>query len=73
MTDSPCKSYRLITGPDDAHFCQRISDALDQGYELYGPPLMQIKADGSAYVGQAVVLAKLPKKPAKKSPQKSKN
>lgn len=53
-TDKP-KTYRLITGPDDAGFCQRISDALDGGYQLYGPPLMQVKPDGSVWVGQAVI------------------
>jgi hypothetical protein len=31
-------SYRLITGKDDAAFCQRVSDALKLGYHLYGSP-----------------------------------
>ncbi|EHF1242378.1 DUF1737 domain-containing protein [Salmonella enterica] len=26
--------YRLLTGPDDASFCQRVSEMLDKGYEL---------------------------------------
>lgn len=30
--------YRLLTGPDDASFCQRVSEMLDKGYELYGAP-----------------------------------
>lgn len=30
--------YRLLTGPDDAAFCHRVSDALTQGYVLYGSP-----------------------------------
>lgn len=30
--------YRLLTGPDDASFCQRVSEMLDKGYELYGSP-----------------------------------
>ncbi|EAY2078497.1 DUF1737 domain-containing protein, partial [Salmonella enterica] len=29
---------RLLTGPDDASFCQRVSEMLDKGYELYGSP-----------------------------------
>ncbi|MFI9509961.1 DUF1737 domain-containing protein [Nocardia sp. NPDC052566] len=30
--------YRLITGIDDAAFCERISAMLDQGYRLHGSP-----------------------------------
>lgn len=30
--------YRLLTGKDDAAFCQRVSEALSLGYELYGSP-----------------------------------
>ena len=30
--------YRLLTGPDDRSFCERISAALDEGYVLYGSP-----------------------------------
>ena len=30
--------YRLLSGPDDAAFCQRVSEALALGYRLYGPP-----------------------------------
>jgi hypothetical protein len=30
--------YRLLTGPDDKSFCERVSKALDEGYELYGSP-----------------------------------
>lgn len=30
--------YRLITGPDDASFCERVSSLLNEGYELYGSP-----------------------------------
>jgi hypothetical protein len=47
--------YRLLTGPDDADFCVRVSAALDEGYELYGSP--SITYDGSrAIVAQAVIL-----------------
>ena len=28
------KAYRLLTGPDDAEFCRRVSDALEDGYVL---------------------------------------
>ena len=30
--------YRLLTGPDDAEFCRRVSQALILGYKLYGSP-----------------------------------
>lgn len=29
--------YRYLTGPDDASFCHRVSEALSQGWVLYGP------------------------------------
>ena len=31
-------TYRLLTGPDDAAFCHRVSEALALGYKLYGSP-----------------------------------
>jgi hypothetical protein len=48
--------YRVLTGPDDRAFCERISRALDDGYELHGGPALTF--DGSrVIVAQAVVLA----------------
>lgn len=32
------KAYRLITGKDDDVFCMRVSQALKDGYQLYGNP-----------------------------------
>ena len=49
------KSYRFLTGPDDATFCQRVSDALAEGYRLYGNPVMVV-SNGEPYCGQAVIL-----------------
>ena len=49
------KAYRFLTGPDDAAFCQRVSDALAEGYVLYGDPVMVV-SDGTRFCGQAVVL-----------------
>ena len=47
--------YRLLTGPDTQAFCERVSAALDEGYELHGSPA--ITFDGTTtYVAQAVVL-----------------
>lgn len=47
--------YRVLTGPDDRSFCERISAALDDGYELHGSP--SITHDGArVVVAQAIVL-----------------
>ncbi|MGI9484005.1 MAG: DUF1737 domain-containing protein [Hyphomicrobiales bacterium] len=54
MSDEKLK-YRLLTGPDDHAFCERVTKALDDGYMLYGAP--SITHDGErAIVAQAVVL-----------------
>jgi hypothetical protein len=49
------KSYRFLSGVDDAAFCQRVSDVLAEGYILYGNPVM-VMDNGNRIVGQAVVL-----------------
>ena len=49
------KRYRLLTGPDDSAFCQKVSDALAEGYQLYGSPIMTV-SEGQITVGQAVIL-----------------
>ena len=47
--------YRLLTGPDDRAFCERVSAALDEGYQLHGPPTLTF--DGERVIaGQAIVL-----------------
>src|SRR5665811_1485881 len=38
MNDSVRLSYRVLTGPDDPKFCERVTQALRDGYELYGSP-----------------------------------
>ena len=55
MTEPNRQRYRLITGPDDAEFCRRVSEALDQGYQLHGPPALTF-SDSMVIVGQALVL-----------------
>ena len=47
-------AYRLLTGPDDAAFCRRVSEALELGYQLYGSPTMTFNGT-NVIVGQAVV------------------
>jgi len=49
--------YRLLTGSDDRAFCARVSQALDEGYELYGAPSI-CRDNGHTVVAQAVILAK---------------
>mgnify|MGYP000279271769 FL=1 len=56
MTDTAKKAYKFLTGLDDAAFCQRVSDTLNDGYRLYGAPIMLEKGNGELWVGQAVVL-----------------
>jgi hypothetical protein len=46
--------YRLLTGPDDAEFCKRVSDAITLGYVLYGSPTMAFNG-GQVIVGQALI------------------
>ena len=43
-------AYRLLTGPDDAAFCHRVSQALALGYRLYGSP-------AATFNGQNVIVA----------------
>ena len=43
-------TYRLLTGPDDAAFCRRVSEALKLGYTLYGSP-------AATFNGQYVIVA----------------
>ncbi|WP_038033783.1 DUF1737 domain-containing protein [Thermopetrobacter sp. TC1] len=47
--------YRLLTGPDDASFCARVSQALEEGYVLYGSPAIAMD-QGRIVVAQAVIL-----------------
>ena len=49
------KSYRFLSGVDDATFCQRVSDVLTKGYILYGNPVM-VMDNSNRIVGQAVIL-----------------
>ena len=48
------KLYRFLSGVDNAEFCQRVSDALVDGYVLYGDPVMVMDND-VRIVGQAVI------------------
>ena len=53
--DSPI-TYRLLTGEPDRAFCERVSDALDNGYVLYGQPILT-HTGAKVVAAQAVVTA----------------
>jgi hypothetical protein len=54
-------TYRLLTGPDDAAFCHRVSEALALGYRLYGSP-------AATFNGQHVIVAQAVIWPSVKAP-----
>jgi len=48
--------YRLLTGKDDRAFCERVSEALEQGWCLYGSPTLAWDEEGGYMkAAQAVV------------------
>ncbi|MEI5665492.1 DUF1737 domain-containing protein [Bosea sp. CCNWLW174] len=48
--------YRYLTGPDDASFCHRVSDALSRGWVLYGhPTLTYDEKSGRVICAQAII------------------
>lgn len=50
------RRYRMLTGPDDRAFCDRVTEALNDGWELYGDPsLTYDPVKGRVVCGQAVV------------------
>jgi hypothetical protein len=46
--------YRLLTGPDDANFCRRVSEMLALGYKLHGGPSVTFNG-AQVIAAQAVV------------------
>jgi hypothetical protein len=48
-------SYRLVTGPDDRSFCERITAALAEGYVLHGSPAATFNGT-AVIVAQALIL-----------------
>jgi hypothetical protein len=56
-SDNTLPRYRLLTGVDDSTFCERVSEALDLGYELHGGPAITWNGT-TGYVAQAVVWRK---------------
>ena len=46
--------YRVLTGPDNAAFCRRVSEALEMGYQLHGSPAVTFNGS-DLIVAQAVL------------------
>jgi hypothetical protein len=47
--------YRYLTGPDDVSFCHRVTEALSQGWCLYGSPTLTYDAAKARVIcGQAL-------------------
>ena len=50
------KGYRFITDDDTARFCNRVTEALSNGWKLYGDPKMTFdKKREVMRCGQAVI------------------
>ncbi|PKV90964.1 uncharacterized protein DUF1737 [Amycolatopsis echigonensis] len=47
-------SYRVLTGPDDAAFCRRVSEALALGYRLHEGPALTFNGE-NVIVAQALL------------------
>jgi hypothetical protein len=47
--------YRLLSGPDDPSFCERVSQVLAEGYQLHGSPAATFDGE-RVIVAQAVIL-----------------
>ena len=50
----PMKLYRFLTGPDDDAFCMRITEALNNGWQLYGSPTLTSRGN-QTIAGQAII------------------
>ncbi|MEL7177179.1 MAG: DUF1737 domain-containing protein [Pseudomonadota bacterium] len=49
------KIYRFLSADDTSAFCHKVSDALSNGWELYGNPTYAFdEANGVMRCGQAV-------------------
>ena len=49
-------TYRLLTGKDDRAFCDRVSEALAQGWRLHGSPTLAWDTENNCMkAAQAVI------------------
>ena len=50
------KYYRFLTGDDDSKFCHKVTEALSNGWELYGSPQLSFDNKLKKFkCGQAVI------------------
>ena len=62
------KAYRFITDDDTSQFCHRVTEALSNGWKLYGEPKMSFdQKRGLMRCGQAVIKKRSKKKILKKN------
>lgn len=54
---SPLPVYRLITGPDDASFCHRVSEMLSAGYVLLGSPALTYDPEKKCVIAAQALVA----------------
>lgn len=57
-------SYRVLTGPDDGAFCQRVSESLQLGYRLYAGPAVTSDPERGVIVAQALIWPGVQAQPA---------
>ena len=49
-------AYRFLTGPDDAAFCHRVTEALSLGWQLHGSPSLTFDPTQNRVIcGQALI------------------
>jgi hypothetical protein len=49
-------AYRFLTGPDDAAFCHRVTEALSLGWRLHGSPSLTFDPTQNRVIcGQALI------------------
>lgn len=55
MGERLMRIYRYLTGRDDASFCHRVTEALKDGWTLYGDPCLAFNGDSKEMIcGQAI-------------------
>ena len=60
MAGETLPKYRLLTGVDNAEFCERVSRELEKGYVLYGSPACTFNPEtGEMLVAQAIIRPEL--------------
>lgn len=55
--------YRFLTGPDDAAFCKRVTEALSLGWELHGSPAYAFDAAKQCMMAGQAVTREVPDQP----------